>query len=69
MANLAGFFDEYMLGLEPDADDAVVLMALPGRANGTGESVPRLGVETIDEGCCRMAKTKVLFTARRWHCG
>ncbi len=59
-----------MLGLEPDADEADIDIAEPGRMKGIGDVCPGFGEDVdTDEGCCRMAKTNVLFTARRWHCG
>lgn len=69
MANLAGFVAAYVLvvlGLEPDAEDAVMDIADEGRKNGIGDVPPGFGEgEESEEGCWRTAKTKVLFTARR----
>lgn len=66
IANLAGFLLEKVLGFDPEADELVIDMAELGRINGIGEAAPGFGdVEGIEDGCCRMAKTKVLFTARR----
>ena len=59
-----------VLGLDPEAEEFVIDIAELGRTNGMGEVPPRFGdVEEIDEGCCRTAKTKVLFRASLRHCG
>ena len=69
MANFAGFFEAYafvVLGFEPEADELPIDMAELGRAKGTGEVPPGLGeAAAVDEGCCRIANTKVLFKASR----
>ncbi len=69
MANFAGFLVEnvlVVLGLDPDAEDAVIDIADEGRINGIGEVPPGFGEDgDSEEGCCRTAKTKVLLTARR----
>lgn len=70
----------YVLGLEPAALELVMLMALAGRAKGMGLAEPGLEGEAMaakgeedrpggELGCWRMAKTKVLLRARRWHWG
>ena len=81
MANLAGFLPLMVplaeLGFEPLMLDPFMLIADPGRINGTGLVAPgfEAGVSTDDAplpvalGCCRIANTKVLLSASRWHCG
>lgn len=55
-----------VLGLDPDADDAVIDIADEGRKKGIGEVPPGFGEDgESEEGCCRIAKTKVLLTASR----
>jgi hypothetical protein len=51
-----------------------ILSALDGRIPAGETRPPRLPSMLIDEeggedGCCRTAKTKVLFRASRVHCG
>ena len=59
-----------MLGFEPEAEELVIDMADVGRTNGIGEAPPVLGDAAANEdGCCRIAKTKVLLIASFSHCG
>jgi hypothetical protein len=71
IANFAGFLVAnafVALGLEPEAEELVIDIADVGRMKGIGEVPPGLGdVDESEDGCWRMAKTKVLFRARRWH--
>lgn len=74
IASFAGFFPpDAVLGLDPLALDAVMLIAELGLANGIGLAPPGFEDGVIADpaalGCCRIAKTNVLFSARRWHCG
>lgn len=52
----------------------IILIAEAGRANGFGEARPCMGglgsgERFMDEGCCRIQKTKVLLSAMLAHCG
>jgi hypothetical protein len=71
IASFAGFFEAYafvVLGFDPEAEELVIDIAEVGRMNGMGDVPPGFGdVDESDDGCCRIAKTKVLFRARRWH--
>lgn len=63
----------YVLGLLPDVVDAAILIAELGRWKGEGEGA-RDGSSGVveddrEEGCWRIAKTKVLFIASLAHCG
>ena len=66
---MAGFFEAnafVALGLDPEAEELVIDIAEVGRMKGIGEVPPGLGeVAESEEGCWRIAKTKVLFIARR----
>ena len=77
MASFAGFFPATVplaeLGFELPVTDVDMLIAEPGRAKGIGLAPPgfedgvnaELGPFAIVLGCCRMANTKVLFSASR----
>ena len=55
-----------MLGFDPEAEELVMDIAEFGRMKGTGDVPPGFGdVTEAEDGCCRTAKTKVLFTASR----
>ena len=79
MASFAGFRPPppplAVLGFDPLALEAVMLMAEPGRTKGIGLAPPGLddgvmtdpGLPDRELGCWRTAKTNVLLRASRWH--